>query len=407
MPRRPSLLRRPTTWLACFVAAAAIAYSLWQAQGPRVPAVLVIRHDLEQHLVASGRVLPPATIEVAALLTGRVRSVGADEGEQVKAGQLLVQLDDDEARTELARAEAQVSEARARAAQVGSVAAVVASRTVEQAQANVDQALIQFERQRMLVASGAVARDQLDEAKRALSIARAQLGSAQTEQGAAGTAGVSARAANAALAQGLAQLSLAKLRLSQMQIVAPVDATVLSRDVEPGSVVSPAHTLLSLAASGATRLVIQPDERDLALIALGGRARASADAFPDAVFDAVVQYVAPSVQRERGTVDVRLSVPSPPAYLRPDMSVSVDLTVATRKAALVMPTEAVRGLATVKPWALAVVKGRTERRELRLGIRGEGSVEVLAGVREGDLLVVPDGQRVQPGDRVRPERMEP
>ena len=134
---------------------------------------------------------------------------------------------------------------------------------------------------------------------------------------------------------------------------------------------------------------------------LGLKARASADAFPQESFEAEVTYVAPSIELQRGTVEVRLRVASPPSYLRPDMTASVDLSVASKRSALVVPFEAVRGLATPRPWALAVVGTRTERRELTLGIRGEGSVEVLAGLVEGDAVVLPDGQRLEPGQRVR------
>ncbi len=346
--------------------------------------------------------MPPARIDAAAVIGGLVIEVAASEGDHVKAGELLVQLDDAEASAQLAAAEAKVSEARARAQQVGGVESVIASRALEQAQANHEEAVRQFERTRALVETGALAHDERDAAKRALEVARAQLGSAQAEQRAANRGGVNARAANASLSQAIAQQALAKLRVSQTRIVALSDAVVLTREVEPGNVVSASQTLMTLSAAGATRLVIQPDERDLALIRPGLVAKASADAFPDEVFDAEVTYIAPSIDRERGTVDVRLRVPSPPAYLRPDMSVSVDLTVARAQDAVVVPSEAVRGLATPRPWVLVVTNARSERRELKLGIRGEGSAQVRNGVRPGELVVVPDGQLLKPGQRVRP-----
>lgn len=367
----------------------------------------VVRRDIEQHLVASGRVMPPAHIEVAALTTGLVTAVGPTEGDTVKAGEFLVQLDETEALAQLAQAEARVSEARIRARRIGSVGVVTASRALEQAQATYDDALQRHERTVKLVETGALPHEQRDEAKRVLQVARAQLDTARAEQGAASLGGMNAREANAAVSQALAQLALAKLKLSQTRVVALQDAVVLTRDVERGGVVSPSQTLMTLAARGATRLLMQPDERDLSLIRLGEVARASADAFPDEVFSAEVNYVAPSVDRERGTVDVRLRVPEPPAYLRPDMSVSIDLTVARQANAMVVPSEAVRGLATPRPWTFVVAKGRAERRELKLGIRGQGSVEVRAGLEPGEQVIVPDGQALVPGQRVRTQPQEP
>ena len=111
--------------------------------------------------------------------------------------------------------------------------------------------------------------------------------------------------------------------------------------------------------------------------------------------------MAPSVEAARGTVEVRLRVPHPPPYLKPDMTVSVDLTVAHSKGALVVPSETVRGLSTPTPWVLAVEAGRVERRELKLGIRGDGNVEIIGGLGEGAPVVVPDGQLLTAGQRVR------
>ena len=407
MSTRTPWLRRPLLWGALLLAIASGAFFVVRARGPSVPCVRVVQHDLEQHLVASGRVMAPAKLEVAAVTTGLVTGVFASEGDPVKAGDLLVQLDDAEARAELARSEARVAEARARAQQIGSVAAVVASRALEQAQAHYDNAAQQFQRTLTLVETGALPVDQRDSIKRTLDVARAQLGSAQAEQVAASQGGVNAQAASASLSQAVAQLALAKLRMSQTHIVAPQDAVVLTREVEPGSVVAASRGLLTLAATGAVRLLIQPDERDLALIALGLPARASADAFPDDTFAAEVSYIAPSVDRERGTIDVRLRVPAPPTYLRSDMSVSVDLTVAKRAKAVTVATDAVRGLATARPWAFVVRGDHLEWRELKLGIRGTGSVEVLRGLQPGELVVLPDGQRLSPGQSVRPFQQEP
>jgi multidrug efflux pump subunit AcrA (membrane-fusion protein) len=105
-------------------------------------------------------------------------------------------------------------------------------------------------------------------------------------------------------------------------------------------------------------LVIEPDERNLALLALGQSATASSEAFPDDRFAATVSYIAPAVDPRRGTIEVRLAVPTPPEYLRPDMTVSVEITVAERAHTTILPADAVRGLAEGKPWIL-VVEGPT------------------------------------------------
>lgn len=401
------LLRRPTFWIVVCLLGLAAAGLAVRARGPRVTTVVAERHELEQHVVASGRVMAPARVNVSAMSPGLVLAVGAVEGQHVKAGDLLLQLDDAEARAQVAQAKASVEQASARVEQLRRVGAIVATESLSQAQTNLDKTQTDLDRAQQLAKSGAVPQSELDDARHALDVARAQKNAAQAQQLASAPLGADSRVALGALMQAQAQLAGANVRLGQTRIGAAQNGTVLSRSVEPGDVVQPGRTLLELAVDGDEELVFQPDERNLARIALGQKARASADAFPQNVFDGEVDYIAPSVDPQRGTVEVRLKVPQPPPFLMPDMTVSIDLTVAVKKVALVIPAEAVRGLASAKPWALAVEGGRAVRKDLTLGIRGEGSVEVLAGLDAGAELIVPDGQAVQPGQRVRAVAKEP
>jgi HlyD family secretion protein len=77
---------------------------------------------------------------------------------------------------------------------------------------------------------------------------------------------------------------------------------------------------------------------------------------------------------------VRLAVPAPPEYLRPDMTVSVEITVAERARTTILPADAVRGLAEGKPWILVVEDAHAQRRDVEIGMSGDTRVEVLRGV---------------------------
>ena len=106
---------------------------------------------------------------------------------------------------------------------------------------------------------------------------------------------------------------------------------LIARNVERGTVVQPGKALLVLAPAGDTQLVLQIDENNLGLVALGQKALASADAFPDKTFAAEVTYINPGIDITRASVEVKLTVAEPPDYLRQDMTVSVDIEVARRK----------------------------------------------------------------------------
>lgn len=396
-----TLLRRPAFWFALVALVAVLGFVAVRARGPAVPTTRVERRDLEEHVVASGRVMAPAQVNVASMVPGLVVAVGAVEGQHVKAGDLLVQLEDAEARTQVAQAKAAVDQASAKVDQLRRVGAIVATESLRQAQTNLDHAQAEVDRLDKLVASNAIPQTQADDARRSLDVARAQKNAAEAQQLAAAPLGADSRVALGALLQAQAQLAGANVRLGQLRITAHQDGTVLTRSVELGDTVQAGRTILVLAADGDQHLVFQPDERNLARVALGQKARASADAFPQDVFDAEVSWIAPSVDAQRGTVEIRLRVPKPPPFLRPDMTVSIDLLVASRPKVLVLPSEAVRGLATPTPYVLAVEDGRATRHDVKLGIRGEGSVEIVSGLDEGAVAIVPDGQLVTSGQRVR------
>ncbi len=172
---------------------------------------------------------------------------------------------------------------------------------------------------------------------------------------------------------------------------APPSSRTVSFTAEP----TPAR-----AGGSATWLVVQPDEKNLAYLRAGQLAQVSADAFPDSVFAARVVRVAPAVDPARGTIDVDLVVDRAPAFLRPDMTVSISVETARRDSALLVPAETIRD-AEGAPWVLTVRDGRARRQDVRLGLRGEGMVEVVEGLRDGDPVVPGSAARVKPGMRVR------
>lgn len=381
------LPRSRTARAAALVAIlAASTFAVRGLRGREVETVGVSRSGLLETLVVSGRVLARSKASLGSPLTGRVEAVLVEEGDRVRAGQPLVRLDEREAAATLAEARARLEKTR------------IADRRgarEERRQAALRLALEERELSRVasLRAEGYVSEREEDDARKARDLAASALAAAEARETAADADGADERAAKAAVAA-------AEARLAQLRVVAPEPGVVLVRSVEPGDVVSPGKVLLTLALDRETQLLAQPDERNLPALRVGQRARASADAFPDRSFEAVVISIAPGVDLARGTVDVKLRVPAPPPELRTDMTLSVELEVARREGVLVAPLASVRDAAT-EPWVLVVRKGRALRVPVTLGARGGSVVELREGVAEGELLVL-DAGAAKSGDRVRP-----
>lgn len=344
--------------------------------------------ELVQTVVASGRVVTPQRITIAAETTGRVNTIPVIEGQTVRRDQLLIQLNDQDERASLAQATATVSQAEAKLRQLREVALPAASQGLKQAQTNVEQARKQYERTRDLQARGFISQAQLDEAKRNYDVISSQVSAARLQVETNRPAGSDLAVASAAVAQANASLHLAQVKLNEDAILAPANGTLISRSVESGDIVQPGKELMVLAAEGETQILVQLDEKNLAKLALGQKVLGSADAYADQRFDAVVSYINPGIDATRGAVEVKMTVAKPPAYLRQDMTVSVDIETARRSNALVIPTGALHEASSNAPWVLVVRNNHTVKQPVKLGLRGDNSVEVLSGLKVGEAVIL-------------------
>ncbi|OYU50468.1 MAG: efflux transporter periplasmic adaptor subunit [Rhizobiales bacterium PAR1] len=373
--------------------------------GETVAANRVERREVVQTVVATGRVETPSRVEIGTQSAGVVAAILVIEGQSVKAGETLIQLEEGEVRANVELARAGVRQAEGKLAQLVDFNAPNARQAVEQANANEVNAHNQFDRINQLTGRGYATPVQLDEARRALEVAASQVKIAKLQVNAASPGGSDVKLAEAALEQSRATLHMAEAKLGYMTIRAPADGLVITRTVEPGTVAQPGKALLIISPTRETRLVIQIDERNLGLIATGQPALASSDAYAKERFKAVLVFINPAVDPARGSVEVKLSVPEPPAYLREDMTVSVDIEVARRPNVLVLPTNAVRDSLSATPWVLAVAGNKTLRKPVKVGARGAAYIEILDGLAEGERVVPAIDIGTKAGQRVRVRMM--
>jgi HlyD family secretion protein len=370
--------------------------------GPKVNVETVVQRNFVQSVVASGRVETPHRVDIGVQITGTVSRVPVVEGQSVSAGKPLIELESAELRAALSQAEFNVQQAQARLRQLRELQAPVAEQTLIQARANHDAAAQALVRNRELFAKGFIGQAALDEAQRAEQVAQTQLLSAQQQLVSARPGGSDMAIAESALAQAQTGVVMARARLRYATVNAPMAGTLIARNVEPGDVVQPGKVLMVLSPAGETQLVVQIDEKNLSLLRLGQPALASADSYPLQRFAAELVYINPGVDAQRGSVEVKLRVPSPPDYLKQDMTVSVDIDVNRRANAVLVPIDAVHEADTPTPWVLKVNGGRVHRQTIKLGLRSKGLCEVLQGLNAGDQVVPVGAATVTDGAGIRP-----
>ena len=387
------------------VAGLVLAVVLFLVLRPKPVAVDILNlaaADMQTSVVASGRVLPPAKVEIGATITARVEKVQVREGARIVADQVLVELERGEWAAAAAQARAAVARAKARVSSVQTLALPTAQAGLKQAEANLVQAERDDKRNRDLLAKGFISQARVDESERQLDVARSQLTSAKAQAGAQGASGAEAQQAQSQHAEAVAALDATEAKLAQTRIRAPAAGVVLERLVEPGDIAQPGRRMMSLALDGPVRLIVQVDEKNLPLIRQGAIAMAAADAFPAERFEAVVNYISPGIDATRGSVELRLDVAKPPALLKSDMTISMDLQGPLLKQALMLPADAVRQLQTEAPWVLVEREGVAVKVAVKVGLQTQGRVAITEGLKAGDRVIL--NREVEAGSRVRDRR---
>ncbi|MBY0453826.1 MAG: efflux RND transporter periplasmic adaptor subunit [Burkholderiaceae bacterium] len=387
--------------LAAVVSALAATAAVQMLRGPQVDALTVHYAPLVRTLQFSARVASLSRVEIGSTVTGRVAQVKVREGAQVRQGEVLVQLESDEARAAWAQARASETQAQARLTGLRSTGRTAAQAGLAQTQATFQAAQATLARVQRLVAEGFYSPAQLDEARRAVEVAQAQQLNASAQTQANTDDGTEVLQAQAQLALARANTAAAQARLEQTVLRAPTDGRVLLRSVEPGQIVQPGKALLSLALAGPTQLVAPVDERFLDQLLPGQTATVVADAFAAQRFKARVLSIAPAVDAQRGAIEVKFALEQQtPAYLREDMTLSVEVETARRERTLVLPQSALHGPATGDSGVVWVLQeGRAQPRTVRLGLHTLEAVEVLQGLHENEVVL--RGGALQAGGRVR------
>ncbi len=338
------------------------------AAEPREVAVAPAQvQSLKTHYVATATVRGRNTAVLTSKAMGYVRALRAGNGDHVEAGQVLVELDERDARAGLQGARAGVSGADA--------AVVQAERDLEAARADLHLAERTLERMRRLAGERAVTPHELDEAEAGHASAQARARMAE--------AGL--RAARARLGQARAGVEMASSLLGHRQVVAPFAGRVVARHVDVGDMASPGAPLLTLEEDGALRAEAVVDESQAGRIAIGDAARVEVEA-AGARIEGTVGEIVPAIDVASRAFVVKVDLTGDPAALRPGMFARVRFATGTADR-LVVPAAAVSVRGQLE--RVFVAEGdRARMRFVTLGADHDGRVEVRSGLEAGETVVL-------------------
>ena len=355
------------------------------AEAPKPPAITVIpaaRKEVVQTAIVIGSLVPREEVLVGVDLDGyRLTELSAEEGDHVKAGQVLARLSTDMLDVQLAQNASSLARNDAAIAQAKSQ---IAEATAVEAQANAS-----FDRGQSLKTKGIVAQDALD-----LRESTAKTAAARRD---AAAQGLALAEADKTLTE--AQRRELELRVAKTEIKAPTDGLVLSRSARIGAIVSGGgEPLFRLAEDGAIELEAQVPEAELAQIAVGQPVLVTVQGVPEGI-PGTVRLVAPRIDNASRLGRLRVALP---AGVKVNAGAFARGTVElARHEGVTIPVSAVvttAGEAT----AQVVVDGKIQTRPIKTGISGKGLVEVVEGISLGDAVVLRAGTFVRDGDAVTP-----
>ena len=387
---RASSTRRGV-WIAVLIALIVIAVAGW-AWSTRVDAVAVKVTPVKAEtggaspgavLNASGYVTARRRATVSSKVTGKVLEVFVEEGRAVHKGQVLARLDDSQVRASLAVGEAQLETARRGAAED---------------EARLREAELTLGRREQLVKEHVISKSELDAARAEVESLRARIAVANQQ----------IRVADSIVSQR-------RTDLADMEVRAPFDGVAISKDAQPGEMISPVSAGGGFTRTGVATIVdmssleieVDVNESYINRVHAAMPVEAVLDAYPDWRIPAHVIATIPSADRQKATVKVRIGFEQLDPRILPDMGVKVSFLserpksdAAASRPRLLVPKTAVRSV-DGRSVVFVMHDDRVERRAVSVGTTTGDVTEVLSGVNAGERVIVDGPQTLKDGDKVK------
>ncbi len=367
-------------------------------------------------LTATGYIIAAHKIEVASKVNGRVAWIGVDKGDHVKAGQILVRLEDDEYRAQVTQQQGQLAnlEAKLQEDENGSRPEEIekARADVNESKADLNDAKASLDRTRQLVSEGVLAKQSLDDAQAKYDGDAAKVASLQRTLDLAvlGPRKEEIQQIRGQIEQAKGALAYVQDQLDNTIIRAPITGTILDRNVEKGEFITTGFVgdkgakgyIVTMADLNDLQVELDISQNDFPKLGPRQKGIITTDAYPDRKYQGFVEQVSPEADRAKATVQVKVKVEKPDGYLRPDMNATVAFyndapaEQSSVKRVIIIPGAAVQGGSV-----FVVVNGRARKRNIETSGSSASGVLVDSGLIGGeDLIVSPptglkDGQKVE------------
>ena len=348
---------------------AAIAFYFWKLAPVKVQTFEVKSSSIQQTVFGTGTLEGKNRLAISPRGTGAIRKLYADQGDVVKAGTLLVEMDSDDIVQQLKVAEAELTVAQAALQRIDA--------EIRSARANFEYANTMFQRSEKLLSSNAESRSTYDKNRQNMLVAKAELEQAEKRR----------IEAEATLAKHQAQIAYYKTKLAETRLTAPFDALIVRRNREQGAIVNPGVSIMDIVDTSAIWASVWVDETQIALLQKGLAVDVVFRAFPNQRFTGKICRLWRETDRETREYKVDIALDKLPPNWTLGQRLEVYIKVSNPKNCVNIPANLV-SWKNNQPFVLAVVDGKIIERSVKLGIRSQNKVEIVSGLQAGDKIVM-------------------
>ncbi len=356
------------------------------SQIPLVDVASVTQGLVEEKILRAGDIVPETQVTIYSKVQGWVEKINVREGDRVKIGQVLANLDAREAKAAVAQSQASLEAARARLKQVQATSEETVQSQIQQAKANMDLAEADLKRAQELHEKNFIARQQLDEARMKYNVAKANydlaLNSFRQK-----TWENDIALAEAQVRQARATLDLTQAQLANLLIVSPMNGGITKRYVDPGTMVKDTTAILTLMDLSEVKMVVNVIEREFVHLQKGQPAKVTVTAFPNRTFLGRIAVITPALEVQSRTAEVQISIPNPGYILNPGMFGRAEILLRSIPRALLIPIQAVVNQGD-QNFVFIYIDGKAHRRIIQKGLVKDTLVEVTQGVKVGEPVII-------------------
>lgn len=350
--------------------------------------------DMSKKVSLVGQTVPAAQVDIVAKYSGRVIRVEAELGQQVLSGQTLLVQDIADLDLAIAQADAARKQAHAEASET----AVTFEASYSKAQTDYQRALASYERYKSLYDQGAVSREAFDTIQQQMLNTKATL-SIYANQLASGDTPAAVASKRAALAKAEINIDALAKQRDDMILRAPRDGIIGFRQVEVGTYVQPGQKILSVVDNSSIYVDCQVSEQDVAAMKVGQTVELQLEAL-GRMYGGKVIYISPAADAKTQSFVARIALTNADNSVKSGMFARGQIEVMQKSQALFIPKEAL--LEKNGEYSIFVIteNNKAENRNVKLGLRNDQEVEIISGLKAGDMVAVTNLARLRPGMEV-------